>query len=238
MGYKAVIFDLFGTLIDNLSFEEYRRTLVEMASFLSAPPDDFADMWLALFEERMSGVLESPVGVIKHVCRELGVRPDDTQIEQATRIRFDMTRREVKVRPDAVEVLSYLKPEGYKTGLISDCSHETPIMWEDLPLAPLIDVAAFSCLVGITKPDPRIYQMVTDQLCVQPEDCLYVGDGSSQELVGAAKVGMSPVLIRVPADGDYDDLYRITPEEWDGPRVSSLSEVLKLLEYKPHFFFE
>jgi putative hydrolase of the HAD superfamily len=230
MKYAAVIFDLFGTLIDNFSFEEYRRTLLEMASVLSAPPDDFAGMWLDLWEERMSGALESPVGVIEHICRELGVYPDKAQIERATRIRFDMTRREIKVRPDAVEVLSCLKSEGYKTGLISDCSHEMPTIWEGLPLAPLIDVAAFSCLVGITKPDSRIYRIVTGQLDIQPEDCLYVGDGASQELPGAANVGMRPVLIRVPGDGDYDDIYRINPEEWDGPRVSSLSEVLKLLK--------
>ena len=229
MKYTAVIFDLFGTLIDNFSAEEYRRVLAEMASVLAAPSEDFTDLWLGLFEERVSGVLESPVGVIKHVCRELGVYPDDTQIEHAARIRFDMTRREIKVRPDAVEVLSKLISEGYKTGLISDCSHEMLVIWKDLPLASLIDITAFSCLVGITKPDPRIYRLVTDQLDVQPEDCLYVGDGSSQELAGAAQVGMSPVLIRVPGDGDFDDIYRINPETWSGPRVSSLSEVLKLL---------
>ena len=230
MKYEAVIFDLFGTLIDNFSFAEYRRTLVEMASVLSAPPDGFAELWLGLFQERMSGALESPVGVIKHVCRELDVHPEYNQIERATRIRLDMTRRAVIVRPDAVVVLSTLKAKGYKTGLISDCSHEMPAIWEELPLSPLIDVTAFSCLAGITKPEPRIYRLATEQLGVRPEDCLYVGDGSSQEIAGAARVGMSPVLIRVPDDGDYDDLYRIKPEDWDGPRVSSLSEVLKLLE--------
>jgi hypothetical protein len=35
-------------------------------------------------------------------------------------------------------------------------------------------------------------------------------------------------LIRVLGDGDYDDIYRIKPEEWDGLRVSSLTEVLAL----------
>ncbi|HEY41779.1 MAG TPA: HAD family hydrolase [Dehalococcoidia bacterium] len=229
MKYSAVIFDLFGTLIDNFSFEEYRRTLVEMASALSAPPDDFAGLWLDLWEERMNGTLESPVGVIEHICRELSVRPDDTQIEYATRIRFDMNRRAIKVRPDAVNVLSKLKAEGYKTGLISDCSHEMPAIWDKLPLAPLIDITAFSCLAGITKPDPRIYKLVTEQLGVKPKDCLYVGDGSSQELAGAAQLGMTPVLIRVIGDGDYDNPYRIKSDEWDGLRVSSLSEVLALV---------
>ena len=182
-----------------------------------------------LFEERMNGTLESPVGVIKHVCRELDVRLDDAQIEHATRIRLNMTTNMINVRPDAVNVLSKLKSEGYKTGLISDCSHEMPTTWEKLSLAPLIDITAFSCVEGITKPDPRIYSLVTDKLNVRPEECLYVGDGSSQELAGAARVGMSPVLIRVPGDGDYDNPYRIKSYEWDGSKISSLSEVLSLL---------
>jgi putative hydrolase of the HAD superfamily len=230
MNYTAVIFDLFGTLIDNFSFEEYRRTLIEMASVLSAPPDDFAELWLDLFEERMSGALESPVGVIEHVCRELDVRPDGAQIEHATRIRFDMTQRWIKVRPDAVEVLSALKSEGYKSGLISDCSHEIPAIWENLPLAPLVDITAFSCVLGMTKPDPRIYLLTTEQLGAKPEDCLYVGDGSSQELAGAAQLGMTPVLIGVPGDGDYDNPYRIKSDKWDGLKVSSLTGVLVLVK--------
>jgi len=230
MKYEAVIFDLFGTLIDNFSFEEYRRTLVEMASALSAPPDAFADLWFDLFEERMSGALESPGGVIEHVCRELSVLPDEKQIELAASIRLNMTTSMINVRPDAVQVLSTLKSEGYKTGLISDCSHEMPAVWEGLPLAPLIDITAFSCVVGITKPDSRIYLLTAGQLGVEPEDCLYVGDGSSQELAGAARLGMTPVLIRVPGDGDYDNPYRIRSDEWSGLRVSSLTEVLALVK--------
>jgi putative hydrolase of the HAD superfamily len=80
------------------------------------------------------------------------------------------------------------------------------------------------------KPDPRIYYMATEQLGVQPEDCLYVGDGASQELPGAAKVGMNPVLLRVPEDESIDIVYQINTEGWDGPTVSSLTEVLALVE--------
>ncbi|UCB43124.1 MAG: HAD family hydrolase [Dehalococcoidales bacterium] len=229
MKYTAVIFDLFGTLIDNFSDEEYRKVLAEMASVLSAPSDDFENLWLGLFEERVTGVLESPVGAIGCVCQKLNVRPDNAQIENAARIRFDMSRRVMKLRQDAVKVLSHLKTEGYKTGLISDCSYETTVVWEDLPLAPLIDVAVFSCLVGIKKPDARIYHLATEQLEVRPEDCLYVGDGSSQELTGATRVGMSPVLIRIP-DETWEDPYPNDVRDWSGPRVSSLTEVLALVK--------
>jgi len=229
MKYSAVIFDLFGTLIDNFSTEEYRGVWTEMASVLLAPEEEFTNLWLGTFDERATGVIKSLEANVEYVCQKLNVPVDGRRVELAAQIRFDFEIRLVTPRPDAIEVLSRLKSAGYKTGLITDCSSELTELWEDLPLAPLIDVAVFSCLAGIKKPDPRIYLLATEQLGVQPEDCLYVGDGSSQELTGAANVGMSPVLIRVP-DDDFIHYYRIDAEEWGGLRVSSLSEVLRLLE--------
>jgi putative hydrolase of the HAD superfamily len=200
-----------------------------MASVLSAPEEEFTDLWLGTFDERATGVIRSLEANIEHVCRRLKVSVDDRQVEFATQIRFDFETNSVKPRVDAIEVLSRLKAAGYKTGLITDCSSELTAMWEEVPLAPLIDVAVFSCVAGIKKPDPRIYLLATEQLGVQPEECLYVGDGSSQELTGAAQVGMRPVLIRIPGDESIH-YYRIDAEEWDGPKVSSLSEVLKLVK--------
>ena len=93
----------------------------------------------------------------------------------------------------------------------------------------VFDEAVFSCDVGLNKPDPRFYEITCQRLGVRPEECLYIGDGSSHELTGAASVGMHPVLIRVPYE-DTPDALRIREEEWDGPRISSLTEVLTLLE--------
>ena len=127
-------------------------------------------------------------------------------------------------RPDAVEVLSRLRESGHKTGLISDCSHEVPVVWPETALAPLIDVAVFSCSVGMRKPDPAIYRLAAERLRVRPEQCLFVGDGGSNELSGALEAGMHPVLIRLDADSTEAHLAR--REEWNGPAVSSLREVL------------
>ena len=51
MKYKAVIFDLFGTLIPNFSEKEYRRIIDHMASVLSAPPEPFWELWSATFRK-------------------------------------------------------------------------------------------------------------------------------------------------------------------------------------------
>ena len=122
-----------------------------------------------------------------------------------------------------------LRERGYRLALISDCSLEVPMLWEETAFAGLIDAPVFSCVVGIKKPDPQIYHLACEKLGVGARDCLYVGDGSSDELAGASKVGMRPVLIRTPYEEDSGK-YRIRAQDWSGTRISKLSEVLSLLE--------
>jgi putative hydrolase of the HAD superfamily len=66
---------------------------------------------------------------------------------------------------------------------------------------------------------------------VKPEGCLYIGDGDEHELTGAAQVGMHPVLIRDPYE-NRTDVHRVDAEaeKWEGPAISSLRDVLTLLE--------
>ena len=227
--YSAVIFDLFGTLVDNLSVREYDSVLRQMALLLSAPPDDFVWLWFDTFNKQATGVFQSSEATIEYICRKLRVHPEDTQTKLAARIMFDFIACSMTPRPDAIEVLSHLKLDGYKTGLITDCSSEAPAIWKTTSFAPWIDVAVFSCSVGLRKPDPCIYCLAADQLAVEPETCLYIGDGSSQELTGASQVGMHPVLIRVPYE-DRADTHRLDREEWASPVISSLKEVINLLD--------
>jgi putative hydrolase of the HAD superfamily len=227
--YKAVIFDLFGTLVENFSRGDYEKTLTEMATVLGAPPDDFIRLWADTFNLRATGVFQNAEACVEHICQELRVPVNDSQVKQTGRIRLDYTSRNIKPQPGSVEVLTSLKSNGYKTALISDCTAETPLVWQKTPLAPLFDVTIYSCKVGIKKPDPHIYLMATESLGVKPSDCLYIGDGSSKELTGALRVGMHPVLIRHPNDS-VDTHFIDREDDWPGPVISSLKEVLNLVK--------
>ena len=44
------------------------------------------------------------------------------------------------------------------------------------------------------KPEPEIYLRTAEALGVEPADCFFVGDGANDELAGAERVGMTPVL--------------------------------------------
>jgi len=229
MKYDAVIFDLFGTLVDNTEFldvsgAEYHRTLSNVAAALSVPEPDLLRLWSETVHERDSGFFPTMEDYLEHICRKCGVRADAQQIAQAAELRLEYLRGLLAPRNDTVETLTQLKASGHQIGLISDCSSEIPILWPQTPFATLVDVAILSCEVGLTKPDPRIYQMACDRLKVAPDRCLYVGDGGSRELTGASASGMDVVLIRA----SYDTITG-NREEWPGETITELKEVLALI---------
>jgi putative hydrolase of the HAD superfamily len=181
-------------------------------------------MWFSTSRERNTGERQDCEADVIHICRKFGIEPERELVSRAAEARLDYMRHVMTPRPDAPKVLSQLKEAGHKTGLISDCTHEVPAIWPETTFAPLIDVAVFSCSVGMRKPDPRIYHLAAERLEVRPEQCLFVGDGGSNELSGALEAGMHPVLIRLDADSAEPHLSR--REEWSGPTVSSLQEIV------------
>ncbi len=227
MKIKAVIFDLFGTLIDSFNEKEFKQILSEMASSLSLPEDSFYHLWYNSFNQRALGIFETLEENFKFIANQLNKPLNREGIDQAIDIRFKYSKKTLVPRDDAISTLKHLKIKNLKIGLISDCTYEIPSIWESSLLAQHFDSVVFSCIVGIKKPDPRIYRLACKKLKVKPKNCLYIGDGSSSELTGALQVGMSPILIRSPSETDS---VRYEEEEWDGPRISSLSQVLNYID--------
>lgn len=229
MKYDAVIFDLFGTLVDQPTLpgdlgSKFRRTMADVAAALSVRETDFIRLWSETVYNRDSGFFPTMGDYLQDICRASGVRADAQQIAFAEELRIDYFRGALTPRVDAVSSLTQLKASGHKIGLISDCSSEVSILWPETSFAPLMDAAILSCDVGMTKPDPRIYQIACGRLKVEPDRCLYVGDGGSRELTGAAEAGMDAVLIRAP-----NDTVNGNREDWPGARISELKQVLDLV---------
>ncbi|HEX7527416.1 MAG TPA: HAD-IA family hydrolase, partial [Gaiellaceae bacterium] len=64
---------------------------------------------------------------------------------------------------------------------------------ERLGLAGLLDVLVFSDEVGVSKPDPEIFLRALEQIGVEPEHAMFVGDRLETDVQGAAKLGMTTV---------------------------------------------
>ena len=227
--YKAVIFDLFGTLVDCYKVVNYNNTLVEMAAILNVPYREFRRVWDDTAPERNTGAFATTNTSIAAICNRMNVQIDDDMIERAADIRREFVTRTLSPRHDTLHTLLQLKGKGIKIGLISNCSPDTPETWDKTPFIRLFDITVFSSFVGLKKPDPRIYQLALDQLQLKSAECIYVGDGDSNELTGAQEMGMYPVKISVDYEKD-NELYVYNRQEWDGPVIRSLTEVLTLVE--------
>ena len=218
MPIRAVVFDLFGTLIDDSPPADYGEFLHETAQVLGADPDRFREVWTAYDLQRYTSPIDS---CFEAMCGELGV----TDYSQAMTMRLERLRGLLVPRADAVATLTELRRRGFGLGMISNASSEMSALWVESELEPCFDAVLFSADERMMKPDRRLYLRMAELLGVEPEECVFVGDGAYRELQGAAAAGMNPVLIRAPND-EWEHEGTIG---WDGPRISSLSEVLALV---------
>lgn len=226
--FQAVVFDLFGTLVPEFSKSDFFEAIRAMARVLGADAERFQDAWDATALDRQTGGFATVEDNVRHLCASLGVDPSDGVVEEALDLRLGLYRTWFHPRRGALETLTEVRSRGYPMALVSMCAPDAPAMWRASALAPLVDVEVFSSEVGLRKPDAAIYRYATDGLGVDPDRCLYCGDGAYGELSGAAAVGMTPYLIADPAV-DADDSLTPEREEWHGARVSDLRELLAFL---------
>ncbi len=227
MKYRAVIFDLFGTLINDFAASA-GSVYTEMAAALALPYEQFMSVWNQTLEMRIIGAFETVEANIEYVLNALNAHARVEQIERAVEIRMRNIRRVLQPKPDAVSTLAQLKSHGFKLGLLSNASIEIALLWQETAFADLIDEPIFSSRVHLKKPDTRIYHLACERLALGPESCLYVGDGEDRELSGAVKVGLHPVLIRPSSEHDPTKLHQ-DAKEWQGPTITRLPEILQLV---------
>jgi putative hydrolase of the HAD superfamily len=227
MKFRSVIFDLYGTLVDDFGSSVGQKH-TEFVEALAVPSDAFMKLWRQTTDMRVIGAFQTVEASIEYVCDHLGAPSTAEQLTRAVVIRLELIKRTLTPRPGALETLARLKNDGYKIGLLSNCSIEIPILWPETAFADFFDSAIFSSRERLKKPDPRIYQLACERLGVPPETCLYIADGENHELAAAAKIGIHPLLLRNSSRDNRSELLR-EAREWQGDVVSNLPEVATLI---------
>jgi putative hydrolase of the HAD superfamily len=229
VAFRAVIFDLYGTLVPEFPHEDFYGSIDHMATVLGADRAAFRDAWNETVVGRQAGVYKTMDENVLAMCEAMGVpEPSASTVTQALKRRAEMYEMWFRPRDGAVETLRELRSRGFRLALISMCAPDTPPMWEASAFAGLVDVEVFSSVVGLRKPDPAIYRYACDALDVEPAGCLYCGDGAYRELTGAAEFGMTAVEIRDP-DVDATTLLHLEGEDWTGARITDLRDILQMV---------
>lgn len=211
---KAVIFDLWDTLVE-WPVTEAEVLKSGLAQVVALDAEEFERRW-------RDGYKASQTTPLADSYRALGV-PDE-HIGAHVDARHEFGRRVLRLRAGAHDTLARLREHGLKLGLISVCSEEVPAAWPESDLAGLFDAETFSSNTGLMKPEPEIYLTTARALGVDPRDAMFVGDGANDELGGAERVGMTPVLFVPDGEPRWHGL-----AGWSGLRITALDEVLALV---------
>ncbi len=225
--YEAVIFDLFHTLI---SLEAAGAVGPPAYEELGIAPELWNAVWERYTDGRARGRYRTTAEILALMAPELGLahRPG-LLAEVAARRKERFRRALVTVEPGVLVALGELRAMGLRLGLLSDADCDEVAAWPESPLNPYFHQALFSCHEGLRKPEPEFYLRLCGLLGVEPQHCLYVGDGRSDEHLGARAVGMTPVLIT-------SHLARYAPDRIPpmAPRcdyvVASVAEVVGLVK--------
>ena len=123
------------------------------------------------------------------------------------------------VHPQALSLLRELKQRGFALGVVSDWETTLPDLLAEMGILPFLDALAVSAIVGVTKPDVRIFQDALQQANAAPEASLHIGDWYELDVAGARGAGMQALLF------DHQDR---RPNS-DYPRVATFDELREYL---------
>ena len=134
------------------------------------------------------------IGMYSLLCRRLGIENGAETIARRVYDEFGDPAR-WRAYDDVAPALERLRGRGLSIGIISNWDQRLEGLLNGLGLGSLIDAVISSAVVGLHKPDPRIFELACETLAVAPAEAAHVGDHYYADVVGASAAGMFPVLI-------------------------------------------
>ncbi|MEJ5350857.1 MAG: HAD family hydrolase [Melioribacteraceae bacterium] len=92
------------------------------------------------------------------------------------------------------EVLIRLSSE-YLLGIISNFYGNIETVLEELTIKKIFTSIIDSAVVGIRKPDPKIFELALNKLDIRPNDAVMIGDSYNNDIVPAKSVGCKTIWI-------------------------------------------
>jgi len=199
---KAVFFDAGGTLI-HIDYDRVARTLERVLGLRVAPADfveaEYAgrDAVEAAMAAGMTGTDDERWTIyFRAMLGALGVGGEEFAAA-APAIAEEHSRMHLwtATRPGTAEALETLRRHGLFVAVISNADGSVERLLADAGLREHLEFVVDSGLVGVEKPDPRIFEIALERSGVPPQEAMYVGDLYPVDVVGARAAGLEPVLM-------------------------------------------
>ena len=191
MKYKVVIFDLFETLITEWGHKKYTKN--ELCADLGIERAEFDVFWNEKEQDRYTGSIsfEDSILYVSEKCKKYVDNVTISNIIEK-RIKTKSVCFEY-VHAEVLQLLRTLRKMGLWTSIISNCSSEEVKVLKESEIYKYFDDVVLSYEVHMKKPDSCIYKEASKRLGVDLGECIFVGDGGSNELEGAQNVGMKTI---------------------------------------------
>ena len=201
---KWVFFDLGSTLIDETAADT--RRIREMISGTDITEEEYREKRLEMIRKGRNGDLSA--------------------IEYFALTKTPWHSEDEVPYPDAVPTLAELMRRGYKLGVIANQKYGTKLRLKSWNLLRLFEVIAASAELGMSKPDPAIFEWALKQADCSPQNAVMVGDRMDNDMAPANRLGMHSVRLKRGL-GAYHEPQ--SDDEVPEYTISMLAELLDLL---------
>jgi HAD superfamily hydrolase (TIGR01509 family) len=232
-GPRGVLFDYGGTLVtfsypteDLLEVLREFRPRIAAATGAPAPEADaILHEVLRPLEDYITTMSEDEVDymdVYRDTWHRAGLELPEGLLHDILDAEQRCWDRAVRVDPDALPVLAWLKAHEIRRGICSNAPFPPAMMRRQLEangIAAQIDGVVFSSEVGRRKPAPDVYLAALAAIGTLPEETLFVGDRVREDFDGPTAAGMSAVIVTKHAGRRIDGI----------PTIASLAELPRIL---------
>lgn len=203
---KGIIFDYGGTLDtggdhwSEVIWRAYQQAdiAVDKAEFREAYVEaerELARTRHILPEHNFGDLLQIKMQLELQWLSEHGFFPPaqvEGKAKEIAGICYESARTKVR---EAVPVLEELSRK-YKLVLVSNFYGNIETVLKDFGIAKYFPKIIESAVVGVRKPDPKIFKLGVEALGCKPEETLVVGDSYRKDIVPADSIGCKTVWIK------------------------------------------
>ena len=230
--YAAIVFDVGGTLLRfNLDLLarayqdaaaplgvalEFAQTRAVLETLEHELPARSQQRLISLEADDGNGFLDDFFG---EGFRRLGITADTSPAAARIRERFQRAEFET-LFDDVLLTLDALRARGFALGILSNFSPNCEDVLRQVGVHRYFSFFVVSAIVGVEKPDPRIFDL-TVRAANQPRaEIVYIGDSIFHDIEGARRAGIAAILV------DRQNQHR----DWNGARVQGLNELIVYLK--------
>ena len=250
MPIRAVVFDLFDTLVDLVSEDipltehagrKIPASLLQLHALTTEHRAIDLDTFLSTMKETEKGFMES------HYAKDIELSSTERfqtllealgldhppLVDSLVTTHMAGLREHVRLLDHHPEVLASLK-DRVQLAVCSNFSH-VPTAEEVLEasrLAELFDAVVISEAAGVRKPHPEIFRATLNELGVAENEVLHVGDSLKADVGGAAALGISTVWItrRIADPEEALSAHSGPPPDFQIEDLAELDDLLRELE--------